>query len=107
MSYVKELNSKFHYAQDDETLQDQSSLGLTPSETVAGQQLMPELERLRIKAITKVPSPFILHLPSDCTRRLESPLSASRRLRLLNLTTYPVLVLLPWMPRPESICCTK
>ena len=54
LEYVVALNSKLHYAQDDVTLQQESSLGIAPSETVAGQEVVPELEKLRLKAVAKV-----------------------------------------------------
>jgi hypothetical protein len=56
LEYVIILNSKLHYAQDDEAPPDGSSLGLAPAETVAGQEVFPELEKLRVRAVTKVGS---------------------------------------------------
>ena len=56
LEYVVMLNSKLRYVQDDEAPPDGSSLGLAPPETVAGHEMMPELERLRLRAVAKVGS---------------------------------------------------
>lgn len=46
------LNSKLQYTQGSTTTD--SSLGLSPAETAAGREVLPELERLRIRAVAKV-----------------------------------------------------
>ena len=44
LEYVVLLNSKLRYTQDDEAPPDGSSLGLAPPETVAVQEVLPELD---------------------------------------------------------------
>ena len=54
LEYVVLLNSELRYTQDDEAPPDGSSLGLAPPETVAVQEVLPELEKLRLRAVSKV-----------------------------------------------------
>lgn len=54
LEYVVMLNSKLRYIQDDVAPPDGSSLGLAPPETAAVQEVLPELEKLRLRAVSKV-----------------------------------------------------
>ena len=54
LEYVVMLNSRLHYATNSEPPANASSLGLAPSETVAAHELLPDLERLRLRAVAKV-----------------------------------------------------
>jgi len=56
------LNSRLHYAEDEGPPADGTSLGLDPSETVAGREVQPELDRLRQRAVSKVTPSFLQYL---------------------------------------------
>ena len=62
LEYVIMLNSRLHYAEDEGPPADGTSLGLDPSETVAGREVQPELDRLRQRAVSKVTPSFLQYL---------------------------------------------
>lgn len=51
---IMALNARLHFAEREELPENDSSLGLLPAETVAGQDVMPHLDRLRNRAVAKV-----------------------------------------------------
>lgn len=59
LEFVVTLNSRLSFAQEADVPDHQQGLGLSPFETVAGQQVVPELEKLRLKAVSKVREYFL------------------------------------------------
>lgn len=57
---VISLSNKLKYLQQDSPAKDGSSLDIPPSETFAGMSLLPDLEKLKIRAITKARDYFLL-----------------------------------------------
>ena len=57
---VISLSSKLKYLQQDSPAKDGSSLDIPPSETFAGMSLLPDLEKLKIRAITKARDYFLM-----------------------------------------------
>ena len=51
---VVSLSQKLKYLEQTEPAADGSSLDIAPSETFSGRTLLPDLERLRIKAVSKI-----------------------------------------------------
>ena len=54
LEFVQGLNSKIAYLQLEFPASDGSSLDVAPRETKVGETLLPELEKLKIRAIAKV-----------------------------------------------------
>ena len=57
---VMSLSDKLKYLQQETPASDGSSLDIPPSETFAGRSLLPDLEKLKLKAITKARDYFLL-----------------------------------------------
>lgn len=57
---VMSLSDKLKYLQQEMPASDGSSLDIPPSETFAGRSLLPDLEKLKLKAITKARDYFLL-----------------------------------------------
>ena len=57
---VVSLSDKLKYLQQETPASDGSSLDIPPSETFAGRSLLPDLEKLKLKAITKTRDYFLL-----------------------------------------------
>jgi vacuolar protein sorting-associated protein 52 len=57
---VVDLSKKLHYLQQKAPSRDGTSLDLIPSETHVGQTLLPELERLKTRCMTKIKDYFVM-----------------------------------------------
>lgn len=56
---VVSLSNKLKYLQQESPAKDGSSLDIPPSETFAGRSLLPDLEKLKLRAITKTRDYFL------------------------------------------------
>ena len=56
---VKELGKKLHYLSQSTVPKDGSSMNMVPKDTYVGKMLLPELEKLKLRAITKVKDYFL------------------------------------------------
>lgn len=59
LTAVVALNNKLKYLQQNNVAADGSSLDITPAETFTGRTLLPELEKLKIKAISRIRDYFV------------------------------------------------
>jgi len=61
LEYVVMLNSRLHYATGSESFT-KGTLGLAPTDTVAAHELLPDLERLRLRAVAKAREYMLLKI---------------------------------------------
>ena len=84
---VISLRSKIHYLHQPAPANDGSSLGIPPIETSAGQALLPELEKLKVKCIAKSKEYFIYQISA-----LKRPKTNVQMLQQSSLMKYAPLL---------------
>jgi vacuolar protein sorting-associated protein 52 len=131
---IIDLSQKLKYLQQDTPSKDGSSLDIIPRETHVGQTLLPELERLKIKAISKIrdyfaskykdlrrpktniqmlqQSALVKYAPLFQFLQQESPHAAdeirsSLSLSLLTLSLSPHSLCLSLSPHSVSLSCSQ
>ena len=84
---VVSLSNKLKYLQQDSPARDGSSLDIPPSETFAGISLLPDLEKLKIRAITKARDYFLLQFQA-----LRKPKTNVQMVQQNSLSKYALLL---------------
>jgi hypothetical protein len=84
---VISLRNKFQYLQQSEPALDGSSLGIIPLDTFAGRALIPELEKLKMRSITKSKEYFVMQISA-----IKKPKTNIQMLQQSSLVKYAPLL---------------
>lgn len=84
---VINLSNKFRYLQQSTPANDGSSLGVIPRDTFAGSALIPELEKLKVRAVAKSKEYFVSQIAL-----LRKPKTNVQMLQQLSLVRYAPLL---------------